>query len=83
LGGSAGVTGSAGGNGGAATSIAGQSAPAATNKPSGGGGGAVGRIAFKTLSGMIRNDGAILSPNLTDTNSAAKSPAVIGTATFQ
>lgn len=77
--------GTAGGAGGAMAKPAGTRGVDVTGtlKNGGGGGGGAGRIAFKSQSGMLTDDGALVSPARSDTNQAGQAIVTVGRATFQ
>jgi hypothetical protein len=74
--------GSTGGTGGGQGRPAGAQGTDGKNN-GGGGGGAAGRIALKTLTGTITDEGAILSPAATDKNSANQAVTTFTRAAFQ
>jgi len=76
------VNGSTGGTGGGQGRPAGAQGTDGKNN-GGGGGGAAGRLALKTLTGTITDEGAILSPASTDKNSANQAITTFTRASFQ
>jgi hypothetical protein len=76
--------GAPGGGGGVTGSTTGKTPTTPPNAKWGGGGGAgIGRIAIKTLAGDYVDQGAALSPDPTDQNSAGAPPFVVAKAIFQ
>jgi hypothetical protein len=75
--------GSGGGAGGAAGHPNGSSGTDNSGANAGGGGGAAGRIAVKSYTGMIMDDGAVFSPAAADRNPKMQPLTTVGRATFQ
>jgi len=81
-----GTTGTRGGNGGTGGQLAGRAGTnvsGAVLKYGGGGGGATGRIAIKTLNGMITDQGATFSPAGADRAGNGQPAVTVGRAAFE
>jgi hypothetical protein len=84
-GGSGANLGTRGGNGGTAGQLAGRAGTnvSSTLRHGGGGGGAAGRIAIKTLNGMITDQGAVFSPAGADRAASGQPAVTVGRAAFE